>query len=201
MGYTRSIGHDEDLPVALGVVAAVANSPGKALTGGDSASERASEPPAAEATVAASSSAPKCDAPPTNLSVPEINVRSSGSTHTSTLKATMTPVGPPNTVEGPTAPGTEVAPGRPPGTSRPDQLRACGFAGHGRAPRGFVENPPRRTHQPLKIKAALITLVATALRTRLRASGKLASAEGEKDGVCPICDHPFGNLSHACIGC
>jgi hypothetical protein len=30
--------------------------------------------------------------------------------------------------------------------------------------------------------------------------GTHGAAEGNPDGSCPICDHPFAHLNHACIG-
>ena len=38
------------------------------------------------------------------------------------------------------------------------------------------------------------------LAARLTHFGHHGPAIGDDDGACSVCDHPFGDLSHMCIG-
>jgi hypothetical protein len=48
--------------------------------------------------------------------------------------------------------------------------------------------------------ASRLAQLATSIRLSIRTRGTPASAEHEADRPCPVCDHPFGESAHACIG-
>jgi hypothetical protein len=88
--------------------------------------------------------------------------------------------------------------------SRVTQCSARRFPSEWRAEHGAIErrkNSPRRPTQTRRMNIALLALAVTSVSLGHRGGGKHAAAQGDNDSACPICDHPFGNLSsHACIG-
>lgn len=63
---------------------------------------------------------------------------------------------------------------------------------------GEIAECPWGDHMMLRL---LMALPAALLSPRNGTTAEHASSDhlGADDGACPVCDHPFGNMRHACL--